>query len=289
VGKQIASTALSGYRSSPNLPLAVNAFSDGGPIAGVVWDYLWYLEKGSDPVKVLDSILKAALTDSDRDKFNAQIQLCVLGGIAGMVDGLITRDRGSKLTDDGKRTPRKVPFRSRPYRLIDALASTQGGLKTLHSMAVAHVTGKSAKQFHSVDDPDGQYHDGDPLLDGAGAQANLELEWDVVTISDPARAAEAIAAIGNSNNGTKPKDEAVRLREQMQGGATAVLKAVEKLGVLANTGGTDVFGSYDAVSDIKNQLQAARDLLSELGPRQQPVIFDDEEDEESSDLGEDDA
>ena len=285
VGKQIASTALSGYRSSPNLALAVNAFSDGGPIAGVVWDYLWYLEKGSDPVKVLDSILKAALTG----RGNARIQLCVLGGIAGMIDGLITRDRGSKITDDGKRTPSKVPFRSRPYRLIDALATTQGGLKTLHSMAVAHVTGKSAKQFHSVDDPDGYFHDGDPLLDGVGAHANLELEWDVVTVADPARAAEAIAAAGNSDNGTKPKDEAVRLREQMQGGATAVLRAVEKLGVLANTSGTDVFGSYDAVNDIKHQLQAARDLLSQLGPKQPPVIFDDEDDEESSGLEEVDA
>jgi hypothetical protein len=75
---------------------------------------------------------------------------------------------------------------------------------------------------------------------------------------------------------------------QMQGGATAVLKAVEKLGVLANTGGTDVFGSYDAVNDIKHQLQTARDLLSQLGPKQ-PVIFDDEDDEESSDLEEADA
>ena len=290
VGKQIASTALSGYRSSSNLALAVNAFSDGGPIAGVVWDYLWYLEKGSDPVKVLDSILKAALTGGGSGKVNARIQLCVLGGIAGMIDGLITRDRGSKITDDGKRTPGKVPFRSRPYRLIDALASTQGGLKTLHSMAVAHVTGKSAKQFHSVDDPDGHFHDGDPLLDGVGAHANLELEWDVVTVADPARAAEAIAAAGNSDNGTKPKDEAVRLREQMQGGATAVLRAVEKLGVLANTGGTDVFGSYNAVNDIKHQLQAARDLLSQLGPKQPPVIFDDEDDEEdSSDIEEVDA
>jgi len=213
----------------------------------------------------------------------------VLGGIAGMIDGLITRDRGSKVTDDGKRTPGKVPFRSRPYRLIDALAATQGGLRTLHSMAVAHVTGKSAKQFHSVDDPDGHFHDGDPLLDGVGAHANLELEWDVVTVADPARAAEAIAAAGNSDNGPKPKDEAVRLREQMQGGATAVLKAVEKLGVLANTGGTDVFGSYDAVNDIKDQLQAARDLLSQLGPKQPPVIFDDEDDEESSGLEEVDA
>lgn len=195
-----------------------------------------------------------------------------------MIDGLITRDRGSKATDDGKRTPRQVPFRSRPYRLIDALASTQGGLKTLHSMAVAHITGKPAKQFHSVDDPDGNFQDGDPLLDAAGAHANLELEWDVVTISDPVRAAEAIAAAGNTGNGNRPKDEAARLRQQMQAGAKEVLKAVEKLGVLASTGGADTFGSYDTVEEIKNQLQTARDLLSKRGP-QEPVIFEDDEDE----------
>ena len=277
VGKQIASTALSGYRSSPNLTLAVNAFSDGGPIAEVVWYYVWYLEKGSDPVKVLDSILKTALTGSGSNKLGARIQLCVLGGIAGMIDGLITRDRGSKITDDGKRTPGKVPFRSRPYRLIDALATTQGGLKTLHSMAIAHVTGKPAKQFHSVNDPDGNFHDGDPMLDGIGAHANLELEWDVVTISDPARAAEAVAAAGRGDAGNGPKDETVRLREQMQAGAKDVLKAVEKLGVLASAGGADVFGSHDAVNDIKNQLQKARDLLSVHGPKQ-PVIFEDYDD-----------
>jgi pyruvate/oxaloacetate carboxyltransferase len=75
----------------------------------------------------------------------------------------------------------------------------------------------------------------------------------------------------------------------MQSAANTVLKAVEKLGGLANTGGTDVFGSYDAVNDIKHQLQTARDLLSQHGPKQQPVIFDDEDDEESSSFEEADA
>jgi hypothetical protein len=293
IGKQIASTALSGYRSSQYLPLAINAYSDGGPLTRHVWDYRFDLDHGSDAVKVLDAILDAALNGTPREKINAKAQLSVLGGTAGMLDGLITRDRGSKLTDDGKRTPRKVPFRARPYRIIDSLLETKGGLKTLHSMAVAHVTSKPAKQFHSVDDPDGNFLDGDPYLDAAGAHTNLEIEWDVVSIADPVRAAEAIAAASNSNNGNdKPKDEAVRLRHQMQTGAKDALKAIEKLAVLAGTGGADVFGSFDAVEDIKNQLQIARDKLNAMGPRQPAIIEDDEDDDDLgdySDLDEDDA
>ena len=282
IGKQIASTALSGYRSSPNLPLAINAYSDGGPLSRIVWDYRWHLTKGDDPVKILDSILKAALTGTGRSKINALAQLSVLGGTAGMLDGLITRDRGSKIADDGKRTPGKVPFRARPYRIIDSLLDTSGGLKTLHSMAVAHVTGKPAKQFHSVDDPDGSFHDGDAILDAAGAHANLELEWDVVAIADPTRAAEAMAAAISSDTDDKSKDETVRLRQQMQAGAKDVFRAIEKLAVLASARGHDVFGSFDAVEDIKNQLQTARDTLSSMGPRPPVIVEDDEDDEDDA-------
>ncbi|MFV2086808.1 hypothetical protein [Micromonospora sp. LOL_021] len=41
VGKQVASTALSGYRSAKTINVAVNAFSDGGPIAETVWEFRW--------------------------------------------------------------------------------------------------------------------------------------------------------------------------------------------------------------------------------------------------------
>ncbi len=84
----------------------------------------------------------------------------------------------------------------------------------------------------------------------------------------------------SSGNDDKSKDETVRLRQQMQAGAKDVVRAVEKLAVLANTGGHDVFGSFDAVEDIKNQLQTARDTLSSMGPRRPVIIEDDEDDED---------
>ncbi|WP_374456996.1 hypothetical protein [Nocardioides sp.] len=288
IGRSVASTALSGYRSSPTLGLALNAFSDGGPIAGLIWEYRFNLTGGTDPVKVLDGLLQTALGPAGAKRRNARAQLCVLGGTAAMIDGLITRDRGSKLTDDGKRAPRRVPYRIRPYRLIDSLAATDGGLRALHSLAVAHVTGKAAKQFHTTDDPNGKFHDGDAKLDAAGAHATIELEWDVLTVADPARAEDAISAAGHSSGSGKSKDEAVRLREQMVGAAKEALKTIEKLDALAKTRGADVFGSYDAVEDIKAQLQSARDLLNASGPKQS-VIFDDlDEDDIDDDLDDDD-
>jgi hypothetical protein len=284
IGRQLASTALSGYRSLANLNLALNAYRDGGPLTRIVWEYRWDLDQGSDPVAVLDAILKKALNGNASEKINAKAQLSVLGGTAAMLDGLLTRDRGSKETDDGNRTPGKVPFRSRPYLILDSLLETEGGLRTLHSVAVGHVTHRAAKQFHSVDDPDGAFEDGAPILDAAGAHANLELEWDLVTISAPRRAAESIAAAGNNAEKNKPKDKPAQLRQELQAGAKSVLKAVEGLAVLSSKGGPDVFGSFEAVEDIKNQLQIARDKLSMLGPKE-PLIVEDDDDE----FAEDDA
>jgi len=54
--------------------------------------------------------------------------------------------------------------------------------------------------------------------------------------------------------------------------------------VLSSKGGPDVFGSFEAVEDIKNQLQIARDKLSMLGPKE-PLIVEDDDDE----FAEDDA
>lgn len=282
IGRQIASTALSGYRSSQSLPLAVNAYSDGGSLARIVWDFRWELETGDDPVDVLDVILDKALNGSPADKINAKAQLGVLGGTAAMLDGLLTRDRGSKMTNDGKRTPRKVPFRSRPYLIIDSLLDTKGGLRTLHSIAVGHVRNKPAKRFHSRDAADGAFHDGDPFLDAAGAHASIELEWDVVVTADTKRADDAIAAAGNDQGEkNKPKDQTALLRQQMQAGAKEVLKAVTQLAILSGKGGADVFGSFEAVDQVKTQLQDARDKLNSMGPKP-PVILDDEDDEDDN-------
>lgn len=287
IGKRIASTALSGYRSWPSLGMAINAFSDGGPIAEPIWGYKWYLTRGTNPVQVLDAILQTALTGKNIKKIRAVAELCALGGTAGMLTGLITRDRGSKESEDGKRTPGKVPFRARPYRLIDELAATAGGLRTLHSMAVAHVTGKPAKRFHSADDPELDVVDGDPFIDAADVHASLEYEWDVVVVANTRRAREAIAAITNTGSGNSTKPEAVQLRENLQNAAATVEKSVKKLVALKSAMGTDVFGSYDMIELIKGQLQKARDTLNVHGPAE-PFIIDDIDDDDDDHLDGDD-
>jgi len=274
VGRKIAATALSGYRSAATFAVATNAFSDGGPIADKVWDYKWTLTGGSSALAVLDEVLKEAL-DGDT---NAIAELCVLGGTAGMLGGLITRDRGSKLTTDGKRAMRTVPFRTRPYRIVEMLAGTAGGLRTLHSLAVSHVTGKPAKRFYSQDAPDGAYADGDPVRDTNGTQVSVEMEWDVVVTADPVKAATEIAAAGANAPDTQTKPEPQRLREQLHGGARAALDAVDRLILLAQSSGVDVFGSYDSIVMIKEQLQDARDKLNAHGPSE-PLILDDEDDD----------
>jgi hypothetical protein len=56
--------------------------------------------------------------------------------------------------------------------------------------------------------------------------------------------------------------------------------AVARLTELAQTLGVDVFGSYDAIDLIKNQLQDARDALNANGPKQQVILDDEDEDDE---------
>ncbi|MEU7941104.1 hypothetical protein [Microbispora bryophytorum] len=276
IGRQIASTALSGYRSKPTINVAMNAFSDGGPIGAPVWGDRWTLTGGSSALEVLDVILKDALGGDS----NAVAQLCVLGGTAGMLGGLITRDRGSKLNLDGKRTMRQVPFRSRPYRIVEMLAKTQGGLRTLHSLAVSHVTGKPAKQFWSYDDPDGRFTDGDPVVDSNGTQVSVDMEWDIVVAADPAKAADEIAAASATNSDTpSTTPEPQRLRETLRSSVKTALHSVDSLILLAQSHGVDVFGSFDSITEIKTALQDARDKLNTHGPSE-PIIVDDDEDDD---------
>ncbi|WP_457109456.1 hypothetical protein [Marmoricola sp. URHA0025 HA25] len=283
VGKAIASTALSGYRSSETLGLAVNAFSDGGPITQMLWDYKWTLTTGDKPVGVLDKLLATATTGTGANRQNAVMELSVLGGTAAMLSGLITRDRGSKESSDGKRAISKVPFRARPNIVVEQLAKSTGGLRVLHSMAVAHITAGQAKRFYTHDDPEGAFKDGDPVIDAAGAQASLEMEWDVVLASDPVRAATSIAAAGASTGGGGgAKDEPVQAREELQRGAELVVKAAKKLIALKATLGADVFGSYDSIESIKERLQHTRDELAKHGPSE-PIILDDDDDENEDD------
>lgn len=271
VGKAVGATTLAGYRSSLNLQSALNAFNDGGPICDLAWDYDWSLATGEEPVTVLDTLLDGALNG----EAGAKIQLGILGGIAAIIDGLLTRDRGSKDTTDGRRAPRTTPYRLRPYRIIDRLLETNGGLRTLHSIAVAHITGDLPRQFHTIPDPAAQTEDGDPYLDATGGHRALELEWDVFLAADRTRAEEAIAAAQGSTGTNEPKDEAVRLREDLLASSRTALKSARGLRALAATRGHAVFGSYDAVDDMMRSLQKARDILTTVP---EPIHVDDSDD-----------
>ncbi|WP_146073632.1 hypothetical protein [Amycolatopsis sp. CA-126428] len=280
IGKQIAATALSGYRSWEGYGVAVNAFADGGPISEQVWETTWKLTQGETPFEVLDAVLRAAL-DGDQ---SAIAELCVLGGAAAMLDGLITRDRGSKLNPLAGGEVRYVPLRMRPYRVVEELAKSKGGLKTLHSLAVAHINEGIAKQFHTHNDPEGTFVDGDPVMDLSDVQAEIYSEWHIVYAADPQRSQEAIDAATKDQSGGgdgKPTEpEAVKLRRMLLDGAQAVQKATLGLATLSQSQGKAVFGGYENVEAIKVSLQESRDVLNTYGPAPRVIIADDPDDDE---------
>jgi hypothetical protein len=263
----------------------VNAFADGGPITDQVWAVAFDLTQGNKPIKVLDAILEAAL-DGDA---SAIAELCVLGGSAAMLDGLITRDRGSKLNASSAGAVRTVPLRLRAYRVVEELAKSKGGLKTLHSLAVAHIDEGNAKQFRSYDDPDGGFVDGDPILEPNSAQTEIYSEWHIVYTAEPRRSQEAIdtatATVPGVGGGGKPAEpEAVKLRRLLLAGAETVRDAANGLAVLSEQQGKVVFGGYEAVETVKDVLQKTRDVLAHYGPVKRVIIVDDDDEGDDGSL-----
>lgn len=103
----------------------------------------------------------------------------MLDETAAMLDGYITRDRGSK--EGATRDSRTAPFRATRVNLLDVLSKTTGGLRMLHSTARAHVAADPTvppKQFHTQDrEVDGMHiRDGDPALDKAGEQVVIDYD-----------------------------------------------------------------------------------------------------------------
>jgi hypothetical protein len=133
ISERLAPMALSAYRSQDSIEQALRAFGNGGTITDRVWKQPWTLTRGSDASEVLDDVLDRALAGET----GSVAELTVLGGTAAILDGYITRDRGSKEGTD--RDSRTAPFRITPVNLLDALARTAGGLRMLHSIARAHV------------------------------------------------------------------------------------------------------------------------------------------------------
>ena len=285
VGDRLGTVALSGYRSLDGVEQALRTFGDGGTITDDVWKQPWDLTGGTDPLTVLDEVLERALAGYP----DAVAELTVLGGTAAILDGLITRDRGSKL--GATRSDGKAPFRAAPTRLLTILSGTDGGRRMLHSIARAHVAADPAvlpKAFYTAtrEVSGEQVHDGDPVTDKAGAQVTLDYEWDLVYTADPVEAERVIALTKAANGktgggGTDDTPEDVRPRRRLDLGLTEAVKAARTLARMVQSRGRQVFGAPDAVETLRQRLKAIDEILLTFGPmRTDVLVLDDEDGEE---------
>ncbi|MER7847486.1 hypothetical protein ABTZ03_26495 [Kitasatospora sp. NPDC096077] len=285
VSDHLAPMALSAYRSSERIEPAIRAFGNGGTITDTVWKQSWQLTTGDDAFKVLDEIFFKALNGDAA----AVAELTVLAGTAAILDGYITRDRGSKV--GVTRESGKAPFRATPNKLLAILASTFGGLRMLHSIAHAHIAadpGTLPKRYHTYDhEVDGVLvHDGDPILDKVGALVTIDYEWDLVYAADPVGAEAAIAenraALGKDN--TKDDDqmaEDTRQRRVLEQGIKNARKAVNALAKMVPTRGREVFGSHEGVQMLREHLRKVDEVLVAYGPERTAVLdLDDDGDDE---------
>ncbi|MEV5010905.1 hypothetical protein [Streptomyces sp. NPDC055692] len=277
ISERLAPMALSAYRSKEGIEQPLRAFGNGGTITDRVWKQPWELTKGDDAFEVLDGILKRALAGEE----SAVAELTVLGGTAAVLDGYITRDRGSKEGTD--RDGRTAPFRATPVKLLELLSKTSGGLKMLHSIAHAHVAADPAvlpKLFHTQDrEVDGvMVHDGEPMLDSTGEQKILDYEWDLVHAADPAQALATIAKnraeakAKTDGTSAQPEAEDARQRRFLEQGITGAAKAGLALARMSQKRGNQVFGTFEAVETLRGQLGKLNEILVKFGPAD-PSIF----------------
>jgi hypothetical protein len=277
ISERLAPMVLSAYRSQEGIEQSLRAFGNGGTITDRVWKQTWNLTQGSEPSDVLDAVLGRALAG----EAGAVAELIVLGGTAAILDGYITRDRGSKEGTD--RGSGSAPFRATPVSLLDVLSKTAGGLRMLHSIARAHVAADPAvlpKQFHTHDgEVDGQLvRDGEPVLDKAGEQIIIDYEWDLVYAADPARALATIAK--NSREPLESEAEDVRQRRLLASGVISAFEAARALARMHKSRGPEVFGHVDTVDELREQLRQAEEILLRFGPSRSSFLLDEDEEEE---------
>ncbi|MEU3411296.1 hypothetical protein ABZ760_08490 [Streptomyces sp. NPDC006658] len=277
ISERLAPMALSAYRSKEGIEQPLRAFGNGGTITDRVWKQPWELTQGDDAFGVLDDILKRALAGEE----DAVAELTVLGGTAAILDGYITRDRGSKEGTD--RDSYKAPFRATPVKLLALLSKTAGGLRMLHAIAVAHVAADPAvlpKLFHTQErEVEGVVvHDGEPMLDKSGVQEILDYEWDLVHAADPTHALATIAknraAAKAKTDGTsaEPEAEDARQRRLLEQGIKGAAKAGRALARMSQKRGKQVFGAFEAVKALRVQLGNLEEILMQFGPAD-PSIF----------------
>lgn len=132
---------------------------------------------------------------------------------------------------------------------------------------------------------DGAFADGDPVTDKAGAQVNIDYEWDLFAAADPDGTRDALDEIAkNAPSDDQEKDPpAVTARNQLRDAAKSALTAVETLIVLSASHGSDVFGDPLKVEEIKKNLQKTRDKLNQHAPEPSSDPYEDEYGDEDSD------
>ncbi|MFI6396372.1 hypothetical protein [Nonomuraea sp. NPDC050540] len=293
VSERLAPMALSAYRSSDQITRSLRTFGNGGTITDTVWKKPWTLTRGTNPMEVLDDVLQRALAGHPE----AVAELTVLGGTAAIVDGFITRDRGSKLGIT--RDAMSAPFRATPNKLLTILASTAGGLRMLHSIARAHVAADLTippKEFHTCQhEHEGvTVDDGDPVIDQAGAQKTLYYEWDLVYAADPKHAEATMADIraarrtgGQGGEPDEPAEDVVQ-RRNLDQGVTRALKAAQALAKISVArSNRTVFGSPETVEIWSGHLDTIEKILAQYGPANTTLLGLEDEDEDEDDDVED--
>jgi hypothetical protein len=161
----------------------------------------------------------------------------------------------------------------------------------LHSLAFAHVAADPAvlpKLFHTQDgEVDGvPVRAGEPVLDKAGEQVIIDYEWDLVYAADPAEAERTMAKnrAANTTSGkpTEPEGEDTRQRRILEQGITNAAKAGFALARLGQKRGNQVFGTFESVQALRDQMGKLNEILMKFGPVDTSIfVFDDDQDEDT--------
>jgi hypothetical protein len=276
------------------------AWSGGGPLPHALLGTDW------EPVPTEDflSLVPRALAGD----VNARRTLQVAGGVALVADRLLASNIGSALQSG------LVPFRADPNDIVAGLGSrdNEAGLYLLAHAAQAFQADKPAVNSFSERDFKDEKHlpaeaytvpavnpeqPGTTLLDGTGQPVRLR-QYEVVRLSDPARAAKAVAEADSAQRTGYEMPEgsgekANVLRTQLESGLKTVEDLLISLLRLANSG-DEAVGAALGTRDDWVRLSSVGHKISSLitlnePPEETPVPGDvgtddgyEDEDEEST-------
>lgn len=276
---------------SRSLQQARRAWSGGGPIPFTLLGTDW------EPVPTEDflSLVPRALNGD----VNARRTLQVAGGIALVADRLLASNIGSALESG------VVPFRAEPNDIAAGLGSpdNEAGLFQLAYAAQTFqpnrpaVNSFSDRDFRDQSLPAGAYivpaidpeKPSTVLTDGAGKPQPLT-QFEVVRLSDPARAAKAIAEAGadaaRAAGYEMPQSDGQRanqLRTKLGSGLKSIEDLLDCLLGLTSGDVGHPLGSREEWSDLSIRAHKISSLITVNEPREETPVSDGDDtcDEES--------